>query len=312
MPAAFTTGSGFFLAAVLAAAAVVKLRSPGALELAARRVLRPRLYNAHRQLVAQAARIIAGIELVVAIALIAGPRPVEVAGSVGAVVLCVGFVVVVGVAVARGVGCGCWGSFSTTQAGGAELARAATLAVLAVAHLAGVAATGHGHARGFTALAVGLGLAALTVAASHMGAALLHKRLPLPKYLAPRLGRDPTAVDRIVAFLLAADPRVRSLAGQPPETPLWPWAARATLARWRQTPEVLAVIAQLGAAAGRLRWRDVVVYRAGGGPRRALVTGVRVQLSAREDPDGTIVASGLDLATLAPPPKPRPSPSVGS
>ena len=261
--------SALFLAAVLAAAAAFKLRSPGTAEAAVRRLLPANVVRAHRRLAAQSGRVVAGVELVVAAGLAAGWR----AATVAAVALCAGFVVVVAVALARGAGCGCWGSLSPDRAGGAEAGRA--VALLGVAVIAAARRDASASTSAAATVVMVAALAATTVAAATAGDLLLRGRLPRPKSAPAR-------------------PSARDVAA-------WPWSSARTLRRWHNAPEVRAALEALGPAATRLEWRDAVVYVRGAGTRWAYVQGPRVQLSIVQERAAPPVASGFDFDAFAPP-----------
>jgi hypothetical protein len=83
-----------------------------------------------------------------------------------------GFTLVVRAAVRKGSSCGCWGSFSDGPAGGAEMARSVTLAVIALAALMGRLST-----RRLEFVTAGTGAATLVLLTIVAGGAAVGARL---------------------------------------------------------------------------------------------------------------------------------------
>jgi hypothetical protein len=126
-------GAALVLGGMLVAAGVPKAAVPWYVASALRRVVRT---GSDRALLL-AGRLLGCWEVALGLALplvYSGPAAVAVAAC--AVLTFAAFTGFVAAAIRRGAACGCWASLSEGPAGGAELARAAFLAVLAVALLA--------------------------------------------------------------------------------------------------------------------------------------------------------------------------------
>lgn len=259
---------------LLCLAAVAKLASPAEFATAVTRVLPRPWWVDHPRLVAQSARITALAEVLMAPIVVFGGVP----GAALATVLAILFVTVVWRALKRGASCGCWGSFSPSQTGGAELVRATALAVICATVFAvmlnGVRPTLEPPAVGAAALI----LVAL-VAISHLGASLRRSK---PKVETP--ARD---IRGVVAWLVLAAPT--SVRNSLPERPLWPWQNLRTLRRWQATSLVADELARVDAEITELSWHDAVVRQIGA-ERRALIVGSRVHLlvSETKGPTGPI------------------------
>jgi hypothetical protein len=202
---AATTGVAALLAAVLIVAGVIKVVEPRYVAAALRRVSVTIARRAARsdKDARRAGRTVGVVETLVGVALLLVSGWFGVAVAAAAVALFASFVIVVVLAVRRGVACGCWASLSEGPAAGAEIGRAGALVVAAVvvvvARIAG--------ARAFewsavTAIAALVTLAGVTVA-TWVGALVLpvrdekvrerlHRRAP-----SNRLGR----VGLRIAFL---------------------------------------------------------------------------------------------------------------
>lgn len=126
MPSWVSAGFAGLLALVLAAAAVGKLRRPGATVDAVRALGVP------AALASAIARSLPAVEVAVAVLLVL-PRT-RVAGAVAAMVLCSAFTVLVALNLAQGrrPSCGCFGSAGTQPISGRTLVRNATLVAMAV------------------------------------------------------------------------------------------------------------------------------------------------------------------------------------
>lgn len=126
------SGASALLAALLAVAGALKAGRPAASAAALRKLLPARLRTGARAV----ARALGAVELLTAAGLIvaSGAAAVGVAGWT--LLLGLGFTAAVEAAIRKGAACGCWGSLSTGQAGGAETARAVGVAALAVFVLA--------------------------------------------------------------------------------------------------------------------------------------------------------------------------------
>lgn len=188
----FVGGGCVLLAALLASAGLLKLLGPAGFSHAVFRLLPERLH--WRGTLAKAAAPVVGAAEVAAagglLASVGRAGPGALAAQWATAALTAAFVAVVAVAIEKGTACGCWSSFSDGPAGGAELSRAVSLALLA---LVGAALRQAGIASpawtwGVLPWAVGLGL---VVAA----AAALGGRLPVgpPPDGLPALGPRPRA-----------------------------------------------------------------------------------------------------------------------
>jgi Methylamine utilisation protein MauE len=174
---ATTTGMATVLAAVLIVAGVIKIVEPRYVAAALRRIsgrIAMRAARSEKE-ARRAGRTVGVVETLVGVALLV------VTGWLGMVVAAIAvalfglFVVVVELAVRRGIACGCWASLSEGPAGGAELGRAGALAAAAVVVLIG-RATG---ARGVAWTAVTFVAALITLAAIVLGTWLGQLALPV-------------------------------------------------------------------------------------------------------------------------------------
>jgi hypothetical protein len=164
---ATTTGVATVLAAVLIVAGVIKVVEPRYVAAALRRISRRIAMRAARseKEARRAGRTVGVVEALVGVALLLVTGWPGIVAAVVAVLLFGSFVVVVDLAIRRGIACGCWASLSEGPAGGAELGRAGSLAAAAVVVLVG-RATGARHAEwtAATALAVLVTLAGIVLA----------------------------------------------------------------------------------------------------------------------------------------------------
>jgi len=259
----WTTAAAGVFALLLVLAGMAKLVAPVEFPRTAGRVLPPSWSTRHPRFVAQSGRLTAVVELVAAPVVAAG-------GVIGAGVACVLSVVFGGavfLARRRGASCGCWGSLSPGQAGGAEIGRAVVLVAMTGAALAGRLAGAAPEWRPATALAA-VALCGTLVAAGHVGGRLISS----PGKPRTRAGRRRP----VVGFLLAAPPeRPVAALGRP----LWPVRNHRTLRRWQADGRVRTELARLGMP--QLAWRRAVVYEHGA-ERRALINGEGVQLVVSE------------------------------
>jgi hypothetical protein len=164
---ATTTGVSTVLAAVLIVAGVIKVVEPRYVAAALRRISREIAMRAARseKEARRAGRTVGVVETLVgsALLLVTGWPGIVVAAV--AVVLFGSFVVVVDLAIRRGVACGCWASLSEGPAGGAELGRAGALVAGAVVVLIGRASGARGvEWSAVTVVAVFVTLAAVVLA----------------------------------------------------------------------------------------------------------------------------------------------------
>ncbi len=139
MGAATTTGVATLLAAVLIVAGVIKVVEPRHVAAALRRIsgtIAMRAASSEKD-ARRAGRTIGVVETLVGLALLLVTGWLGIVVAAVAVALFASFVVVVDLAVRRGIACGCWASLSEGPAGGAELGRAGALAAAAVTVLIG-------------------------------------------------------------------------------------------------------------------------------------------------------------------------------
>jgi hypothetical protein len=261
--AAWATASTAVFGLLLWLAAIAKLTSPGDFGRTVSRVLPFRWCDRHPHLVAQSGRLVAVAELAAApVVVFAGT-----AGAVLAVLLGLIFGAAVVQARRRGASCGCWGSLSPGQAGGAEVARAGVLIAMAAGAL-GARLDGAAGEWGPDTLVGAAALVVVLVVAGHVGARVG------PAAGGP--GVPARGGRRIVAFLLAG-----TAAGPVGGRPLWPWQNHRTLRRWRAESRVRGELERVGARPADLDWRRAIVRRSGS-ERRVVVVGARVRLVISE------------------------------
>jgi hypothetical protein len=171
----FATGATGLLSLLLFAAGILKLANPRAFGWAMLRLISPAWAGWRVVPPGRAGYVVGAIEVITAVIVIVLPGPAGYAAAAWMAFLYVSFIPAVGLAIKRGSSCGCWGSLSDGVAGGAELGRAASLGVMAVAVAVARVA---GADLGWTApaLVVALGLAGVTFAAAWTGGLALPVR----------------------------------------------------------------------------------------------------------------------------------------
>lgn len=126
------SSSALLLAAVFAVSGIAKLADPDPLALALKKILPRRLAlgSAARRRLRLVSLAVAALEVAIVPAVLLATGAAARAVAAAVVGLGTVFVAAVVAAIRKGAACGCWGSLSDGPAGGAELVRAAGVAVL--------------------------------------------------------------------------------------------------------------------------------------------------------------------------------------